>query len=219
MRAVTLVVVVAAVQHTCVQLAHAKSLRPHSKEVTAFQSVESITRHLTCGHMTLLLTDGHQEVEAVKAPQGVTVFQVEGDNLTGNATPPQLETTVKEVRQLAEAWHCLVVVVVSDDSAFLAAFAHLSLRRHALRWSTRILVFTRLPLSHLGGLHGLLSTRNAMLLRVQSTTTNSQVGVFVWQPYSAPSSMPLRVATWTPHSRLTLASHVSLFPDKFFVCV
>ncbi|MPC64715.1 hypothetical protein E2C01_058835 [Portunus trituberculatus] len=66
--------------------------------------------------------------------------------------------------KLGGMWHCLVVVVVSDDPAFLSAFAHLSLRRHALRWSTRILVFTRLSLSHLGGLHALLSNRNAMLL-------------------------------------------------------
>ena len=59
-----------------------------------------------------------------------------------------------------------MVVVVSDDQAFLAAFAHLSLRRHALKWSTRILVITQLPLSLLTGLHGLLSYRNAMLLLV-----------------------------------------------------
>ena len=65
------------------------------------------------------------------------------------------------------AGHCLVVVVVSDDPAFLTAFAHLSLRRHALRWSTRILVLTRLPLSHLSGLDELFSNRNAMLLHLQ----------------------------------------------------
>ncbi|KAK8384703.1 hypothetical protein O3P69_014345 [Scylla paramamosain] len=119
---------------------------------------------------------------------------------------------------MGETWHCLVVVVVSDDPAFLAAFAHLSLRRQALRWSTRILVLTRLPLSHLGGLHGLLSNRNAMLLHVQKGKEDvSKVNVLVWQPYSAPASRPLRVATWTPHGRLTLASHVSLFPDKFSV--
>ncbi|KAK8384784.1 hypothetical protein O3P69_014380 [Scylla paramamosain] len=119
---------------------------------------------------------------------------------------------------MGETWHCLVVVVVSDDPAFLAAFAHLSLRRQALRWSTRILVLTRLPLNHLGGLHGLLSNRNAMLLHVQKAKEDvSKVNVLVWQPYSAPASRPLRVATWTPHGRLTLASHVSLFPDKFSV--
>ena len=68
---------------------------------------------------------------------------------------------------MGELWHCLVVVVVSDDPTFLAAFAHLSLKRHALKWSTRILVLTHLPLSQLGGLHDLLSSRNAMLLHAE----------------------------------------------------
>ena len=68
---------------------------------------------------------------------------------------------------MGETWHCLLVVMVSDDPAFLAVFGDLSLRRYALRWSTRILVLTRLPFSQLGGLHSLLSTRNAMLLHVQ----------------------------------------------------
>ena len=68
---------------------------------------------------------------------------------------------------MGEVCHCLMVVVVSDDPAFLAAFAHMSLKRHAVRWSTKILVLTRLSLSHLGGLHDLLSNRNAMLLRME----------------------------------------------------
>lgn len=68
---------------------------------------------------------------------------------------------------MGELWHCLALVVMSDDPAFLTAFAHLSLRHHALRWSTRIIVLTHLPFSALGGLHGLLSNRNAMLLRAQ----------------------------------------------------
>ncbi|XP_063885568.1 glutamate receptor ionotropic, kainate 5-like [Scylla paramamosain] len=57
-----------------------------------------------------------------------------------------------------------------------------------------------------------------MLLHVQEgEEAVSQVGVLVWQPYSAAGSTPMRVATWTPHGRLTLASHVSLFPNKFSV--
>ena len=80
--------------------------------------------------------------------------------------------THNTVPKMGELWHCLMVVVVSDDPTFLAAFAHLSLKRHALRWSTRILVLTRLPLSQLSGLHGLLSSRNAMLLRVQDNEVN-----------------------------------------------
>lgn len=62
-------------------------------------------------------------------------------------------------------WHCLTLVLVSDDSTFLTTFSHLSLRRHALRWSTRILILTRLRPNELGGLHGVLSGRNAILLR------------------------------------------------------
>ena len=68
---------------------------------------------------------------------------------------------------MGELWHCLVLVVVSDDSTLLAAFAHLSLKRHALRWSTRILVLTRLPLNQIDGLHDLLSSKNAMLLHAK----------------------------------------------------
>ncbi|XP_045124010.1 probable glutamate receptor, partial [Portunus trituberculatus] len=158
-----------------------------------------------------------QRVEAVQAPRGVAVFRAAANDLSDNNTHTHLQETVDQIRQVGGAWHCLVVVVVSDDPAFLAAFAHLSHRRHALRWSTRILVLTRLPLSHLGGLHFLLSNRNAMLLRIQdhkSSRSVSQVGVFVWQPYSSRSR---RVATWTPGRKLTLASHESLFPDKFSV--
>lgn len=42
----------------------------------------------------------YQEVEAVQAPQGVTIFQVQSNNLIDNATLSQLETTVNEIRQV-----------------------------------------------------------------------------------------------------------------------
>ncbi|KAK8384851.1 hypothetical protein O3P69_014425 [Scylla paramamosain] len=156
------------------------------------------------------------EVGTVQALQGVSVFQVEGYNLNANASLIQLRSTVDKIRQLGGAWHCLVVVVVSDDPSFLAAFTHLSLRRHALRWSTRILVLTRLPLSHLGGLHGLLSTRNAMLLLAHpDEKAVRSVGVYVSSPYSSPSARPRKVDTWTPNTTWTRATH--LFPEKFLV--
>ncbi|KAK8384953.1 hypothetical protein O3P69_014487 [Scylla paramamosain] len=206
---------------SCAWGAASRSLLPGNTKAAAVAASASILRtHSPCSHATLLLTDGDKKVDAVQAPRGVTVFQAAAGGLNDNNTRTHLKETVDDIRQIEGAWQCLVVVVVSDDPAFLAAFAHLSLRRHALRWSTRILVLTRLPLSHLGGLHGLLSNRNAMLLRIQDHKTSRsvrRVGVFVWQPYSAPGSTPLRVATWTPHGRLTLASHMSLFPDKFSV--
>lgn len=69
--------------------------------------------------------------------------------------------------QMGDLCYCLALVMVSDDVTFLAAFARLSLKRHALRWSTRILILTHLPVNKLENLHGLLSERNAMLLHVR----------------------------------------------------
>lgn len=66
---------------------------------------------------------------------------------------------------MGELSHCLGLVVASDDQTFLTDFGHLLLRSHALRWSTRLLILTRLRLSEVDGLHGLLSSRNAMLMR------------------------------------------------------
>ncbi|XP_050714182.1 glutamate receptor ionotropic, kainate glr-3-like [Eriocheir sinensis] len=157
----------------------------------------------------------------VQTERGNAAFQVKLSYLNSNATQTYMKEAVDNVRRMDELWHCLALVVVSDNPTFLAAFAHLSLRRHALRWSTKILVLTRLSNSELGGLHSLLSNRNAMLLQVQeserASSIDGRVGVYVWSPYSAPGSKPWRVATWTPHSSLTLASNMPLFPDKFHV--
>lgn len=76
--------------------------------------------------------------------------------------------------QMDELWGCLALVLVSDSPIFLAAFALLSQKRHALRWSTKLLVLTRLFNSELGGLHSLLSNRNAMLLQVQESERASR---------------------------------------------
>ncbi|XP_050714184.1 glutamate receptor ionotropic, delta-2-like isoform X2 [Eriocheir sinensis] len=173
-----------------------------------------LTQHSSCDHTMLLVTDGKEEVEKIKAPRGIVFLQARADSLIGNATQTQLSMMVDKVRQMSELWHCLALVLMSDDAVFLAAFAHMSLRRHALRWSIRILVLTRLPLGKLGGLHSILSNRNAVLLFSRKDKTITRVDVYMWQPYSAPDSTPLRVATWTPH---TLAVNMQLFPDKFYV--
>ncbi|KAK8384803.1 hypothetical protein O3P69_014387 [Scylla paramamosain] len=140
------------------------------EELAAVQGVWASQRQHQCP--ALLLSDNPSQValtfvkeaEEKLSPRGIVVFLVTPQHRQGNGTLVYLKATIDKVRQMGGAWHCLLVVVVSDDAAFFTAFAHLSLRHHALRWSTRILVLTRLPLSHLGGLHGLLSTRNAMLL-------------------------------------------------------
>ncbi|KAK8384859.1 hypothetical protein O3P69_014427 [Scylla paramamosain] len=156
-----------------------------------------------------------KELEESLVPMGISFFHVSADNQRENVTQTYLWPVVDNVRQMGDALHCLMLVVVSDDPAFLAAFAHLSLRRHALRWSTRILVLTRLPFSHLDGLHGLLSNKNAMLLRVQGETEKLSVGVHISTPYSPPTNIPRNVATWTANARWTAASSFRLFPEKF----
>ncbi|XP_045124009.1 uncharacterized protein LOC123511966 [Portunus trituberculatus] len=204
-------------------VASQRTLLPDNHESQALRSAAAsvLAAHTPCLHTTVFVTDAAEGGEMLQAPRGLAVLrEVDGGKVRGNTSKTYLGHMAENIHQMGGAWHCLVVVVVSDDPAFLAAFAHLSLRRHALRWSTRILVLTRLPLSHLGGLHDLLSNRNAMLLHVQEGEEAARkVNVLVWQPYSTPSSTPLRVATWTTHGRLTLISHVPLFPDKFSVLV
>ncbi|KAK8384771.1 hypothetical protein O3P69_014372 [Scylla paramamosain] len=195
MRVVMVVVVVVMALPSCLKWTTSASLRPKRQEWSVVGAVESVlTSHAPCQHACLLLADQHEELEVTQAPRGVRVLRAVGGSVNGSdASHGRLRETVDGVRE-----------VLLDVP----------------RWSTRILVLTRLPLSHLGGLHGLLSNRNAMLLRIQDHKTSRsvrRVDVFVWQPYSAPGSTPLRVATWTPHGRLTLASHMSLFPDKFSV--
>ncbi|XP_050712684.1 uncharacterized protein LOC126996356 [Eriocheir sinensis] len=72
-----------------------------------------------------------------------------------------------QVRQLS--W-CTVVVVVSHDPAFLAAFAEWSLRGRLLVWSTRLVVVTRLTLPQLRALlptHWTFAMMNAVFLNME----------------------------------------------------
>lgn len=67
---------------------------------------------------------------------------------------------------------CVTVVVVSNDSVFLTAFAMASLTGRLLVWSTRLLIVSQLDLQELSGLHRILSMSNAILL-VPGTTRRS----------------------------------------------
>ncbi|XP_063885592.1 uncharacterized protein LOC135113894 [Scylla paramamosain] len=196
-----------------------------TEELAAVQGVWASQRQHQCP--ALLLSDNPSQValtfvkeaEEKLSPRGIVVFLVTPQHRQGNGTLVYLKATIDKVRQLGGAWHCLLVVVVSDDAAFFTAFAHLSLRHHALRWSTRILVLTRLPLSHLGGLHGLLSTRNAMLLLAHQDQKTRDVGVYVATPFSPATIQPRRVASWSPDKTWRQALQSQLFPEKFLVLV
>ncbi|XP_045588964.1 glutamate receptor ionotropic, kainate 2-like [Procambarus clarkii] len=144
----------------------------------------------------------------------VTLFEGEFRAPRANLTQVHLSwmTEARRVRQVS--W-CVTVVVVSDDLAFLTAFAQWSLTGRLLVWSTRLLVVTRLPLHHLHVLHGLLSMTNSMLLVVHGAPVSSRCSVYIQLPYSPRGAQALKVASWTPHQGLALTSSLHLFPDKF----
>ncbi|KAG7162369.1 putative olfactory ionotropic receptor IR4-like 7, partial [Homarus americanus] len=128
---------------------------------------------------TILLSDGSTSPRSLfamlgklPASGGLAVFEVAVDGQEANVTLAQLSRVVDEARRLRQVSWCVTVVVVSDDPAFLAAFAEWSLKGHLLVWSTRLLVVTRLPLLELHHLHKILSMTNSMLLVVDDTSGN-----------------------------------------------
>ena len=71
----------------------------------------------------------------------------------------------------------MTVVVVSDDLAFLTAFAELSLEHRLLVWSTRLLVLTRLSLQQVRRLlssYWTFSMMNTMILNQQQVSSGSR---------------------------------------------
>ncbi|XP_071524147.1 glutamate receptor ionotropic, delta-2-like [Panulirus ornatus] len=144
---------------------------------------------------------------------GLGLFEVAVDDQDRNVKETHFSQIIREARKLRQLSWCMTVVVVSDDPAFLAAFAQSSLKGRLLVWSTRLLVVTRLPRQELWNLHILLSMNNALLLIMDDA---SRCRMYVHLPYSQQGTPPLQVASWTPHRGLVLTTHLPLFPDKFF---
>ncbi|XP_071527416.1 probable glutamate receptor [Panulirus ornatus] len=170
----------------------------------------------------LLLTDGSTSYDHIKGIGqvrgllGMAVFEVAAaDGQEPNVTQAQLDQVISQAQRLRQLSWCVTVVVVSDDPAFLAAFADFSLNGRLLLWPTRLLVVTRLPLSELQDLHETISMTNAMLLIADDTSLSPRYIVYLYLPYTTYDISPLRVASWTPHRGLRLTSHLPLFPDKF----
>ncbi|KAG7159606.1 putative olfactory ionotropic receptor IR4-like 3 [Homarus americanus] len=160
-----------------------------------------------------------QMLDRLPASWGVAVFEVAVDGRDANMTQAQLSRVVDEARRLRQVSWCVTVVVVSDDPAFLAAFAEWSLKGRLLVWPTRLLVVTRRPLSELLNLNKSLSMMNAMLLVVDDATNTKRCSVYMHLPYSHRGAQAVQLASWIPHRGLTLSSHLQLFPNKFSPCV
>nr|XP_053632772.1 probable glutamate receptor [Cherax quadricarinatus] len=129
--------------------------------------------------------------------------------ITDDSTSTSPTNTLRQV-----SW-CVTVVVVSDDTLFLTAFAEWSLKGRLQVWSTRFLVVTRLNLNQLQFLHTTFSMTNSMFLIIEESSGNIKCNIYIHLPYSGRNSQALQVATWTTHRGLVLTSHLLLFPDKF----
>ncbi|XP_042233410.1 probable glutamate receptor isoform X2 [Homarus americanus] len=163
------------------------------------------------------LTDGftsastvYKLVDQLRIPGGVGIFEVAGER-----PEIQLSLVIDHIKRLRELTSHTTVLVISDDPAFLAAFAEWSLKGRLLVWSTRLLAVTRLTLSELHPLHRAFSKSNAMLLIFKDESANIRCNMYVHLPYSPKEAKALKVATWTPRQGLTLTTHLQLFPNKF----
>ncbi|KAG7159495.1 probable glutamate receptor isoform X1 [Homarus americanus] len=131
-------------------------------------------------------------------------------------TEALLSRLVAQARRVRQVSWCVTVVVVSDDSAFLAASAEWIFKGRLLVWTNRLLAVTRRPLSHLRHLHTSFSMMNAMLLLLDDTSGYPRCSVYVHLPYSSQDAQVLEIATWSSRHGLVLTTHLPLFPDKFY---
>ncbi|XP_069188820.1 glutamate receptor ionotropic, delta-1-like [Procambarus clarkii] len=131
---------------------------------------------------------------------------------TKTAPEDEFECERQQLRQVS--W-CVTVVVVSDDLAFLAAFAQWSLKGRLVGPATRLLAVTNASLVNNPDLSRTYSMMNAMMLVVEDFQNHLRCGVYLHVPYSPRGAKALKVAFWTPHQGLALTSSLPLFPDKF----
>ncbi|XP_069951462.1 probable glutamate receptor [Cherax quadricarinatus] len=170
----------------------------------------------------ILLTDGSTSAATLfktgllQLPWGVCILEVKvhSADLT-NKTQEAVSKMISDARTLRQQSWSVTVVVVSDDTDFLATFAECSVKGRLLVWSTRLLAVTNQPLPQLHQLRKTFSMTNSMLL----VADNSLRSVYVHFPYSTQHTQALRIASWSPRQGLILTSHFKLFPDKFSILV
>ncbi|KAG7162365.1 Ionotropic receptor 93a-like 15 [Homarus americanus] len=142
------------------------------------------------------------------APWGVGLFEVAVDGQDANVTQAQLSRVVDEARRLRRLSWCVTVVVVSDNPAFLTAFAEGSLKGRLLVWATRLLVITRLSSKGIRLLltsHWTFSMMNTMVMNTQDAS----------QVLSLLGPQVAQVASWIPAQGLVYITPLPLFPEKF----
>ncbi|XP_071540846.1 probable glutamate receptor [Panulirus ornatus] len=190
----------------------------------AGRAVEAVLARERPPHCSvILLTDGttsattvFTEIEWMRTPLGLAMFEVTTKVLGANMTQAQPPWMVDEVRRLRQVSGCVTLVVVSDDPAFLAASAEWSLKGRLLTWPNKLLAVTRRPLQDLPHLYTSFSMMNAMLITLDATGTSTRCSIYVHLPYSPRELQVERVALWSTQRGLKLTTpHLPLFPNKF----
>ncbi|XP_063875822.1 uncharacterized protein LOC135108592 [Scylla paramamosain] len=144
-------------------------------------------------------------------------FEAETTTGYGNFTHQLISQMdmVDRARQLRLQSWCVTVVVVSNDPAFLIAFAKESDNGRLVVWDTRLLVITRLAIPIIQALlqdFWIFSMMSTMFLKIRNT---SRWQVFVHLPYSPSGPQVVPVATWNPGRRFVYFEERVPFPDKY----
>ncbi|XP_045111731.1 glutamate receptor ionotropic, kainate 2-like [Portunus trituberculatus] len=143
------------------------------------------------------------------------MLQLVDGNYNANTTH-HLSQMVAVFRQVRRLSRCTVVLVVSHDSQFLAAFAKWSMKSRLLVWATRLLVATRLTLPQLQPLltfYWTYTMMNAAFLSLNHVS--SSYPVFSYLPYTPAGPQVVHVASWTPLLGVIVTEGHMLFPEKF----
>ncbi|XP_069957608.1 probable glutamate receptor [Cherax quadricarinatus] len=185
--------------------------------------VEAVLSSASHGSSSVaLITDGTVSsstvvkiTNSIRFPGGVGIFEAITNFSDFDKKDNHLLLTVEKVKQMQQISLYMTVVVMSDDSAFLAAFVELSLKFHIFVWSTRLLIVTRSHIKELQDHQAILSMTNSVLVVINDDTANARCSVYVYLPYSPRGEKPLQVASWTTQRGLVFTSHLPLFPDKF----
>ncbi|XP_063871764.1 uncharacterized protein LOC135106539 [Scylla paramamosain] len=111
----------------------------------------------------------------IGASRSVAVFE----SVTNGSRLSEIVTRARQVR--VASW-MVVVVVVSDDPVFLAAFAQQAREGRLLVWATRLIVVSRRSPHGLQPLHQTLAFTNSLLLLVDGTMGMSRcVAASLWK--------------------------------------
>ncbi|XP_050733479.1 uncharacterized protein LOC127007033 isoform X3 [Eriocheir sinensis] len=150
---------------------------------------------------------------------GEAVFKVTGERGNdANSTYTLLPRLVAQARRLRLLSWCVTVVVVSDDPAFLAAFAEAADSGRLMVWETRLLVVTRLAKTQLSWLmqdYWTFSMMNTMFLISLPEYDDERCQLYAHLPYTPQGARVVLVASWSIRHGWTYVNRHTAFLEKY----